>query len=222
MIVDEFTGRLMVGRRYSDGLHQAIEAKEGVKVGRESQTCHDNPSELLQDVPQAGRDDGQWPRRRRRNSRRSTDSRSSCPHERRHDPRGQPRRHISDHHGEVRGGCRRDRGGPRRGTPGACGNYFIGALSASASFSRCGNFTTVLNAKHHEREAQIVAQAGHLGAVTWPRTWRARHRHPAGGNPDFLAGGLQGSKNGDSETKRRSTRSFWSSIGSSAALRGKR
>lgn len=38
LIVDEFTGRLMVGRRYSDGLHQAIEAKEGVKVGRESQT----------------------------------------------------------------------------------------------------------------------------------------------------------------------------------------
>ncbi|NLB84405.1 MAG: preprotein translocase subunit SecA, partial [Synergistaceae bacterium] len=38
LIVDEFTGRLMTGRRYSDGLHQAIEAKEGVKVGRESQT----------------------------------------------------------------------------------------------------------------------------------------------------------------------------------------
>ncbi len=38
VIVDEFTGRLMFGRRYSDGLHQAIEAKEGVKVARESQT----------------------------------------------------------------------------------------------------------------------------------------------------------------------------------------
>ena len=38
IIVDEFTGRLMVGRRYSDGLHQAIEAKEGVKIQRESQT----------------------------------------------------------------------------------------------------------------------------------------------------------------------------------------
>ena len=38
IIVDEFTGRLMVGRRYSDGLHQAIEAKEGVKVERESRT----------------------------------------------------------------------------------------------------------------------------------------------------------------------------------------
>ena len=38
IIVDEFTGRLMFGRRYSDGLHQAIEAKEGVKIERESQT----------------------------------------------------------------------------------------------------------------------------------------------------------------------------------------
>ncbi|WP_244833672.1 preprotein translocase subunit SecA [Clostridium sp. BJN0001] len=38
MIVDEFTGRLMEGRRYSDGLHQAIEAKEGVKIARESKT----------------------------------------------------------------------------------------------------------------------------------------------------------------------------------------
>ncbi len=38
MIVDEFTGRIMEGRRYSDGLHQAIEAKEGVKIERESQT----------------------------------------------------------------------------------------------------------------------------------------------------------------------------------------
>ena len=38
IIVDEFTGRLMIGRRYSEGLHQAIEAKEGVKIEKESQT----------------------------------------------------------------------------------------------------------------------------------------------------------------------------------------
>ena len=38
LIVDEFTGRIMIGRRYSDGLHQAIEAKEGVEVKRESKT----------------------------------------------------------------------------------------------------------------------------------------------------------------------------------------
>ena len=38
VIVDEFTGRLMPGRRWSDGLHQAIEAKEGLQVARENQT----------------------------------------------------------------------------------------------------------------------------------------------------------------------------------------
>ena len=38
MIVDEFTGRLMAGRRWSDGLHQAVEAKEGVKIENETQT----------------------------------------------------------------------------------------------------------------------------------------------------------------------------------------
>src|SRR6185295_11882073 len=38
VIVDEFTGRLMPGRRWSDGLHQAVEAKEGVKIERENQT----------------------------------------------------------------------------------------------------------------------------------------------------------------------------------------
>jgi len=38
IIVDEFTGRLMPGRRWSDGLHQAVEAKEGVKVAEENQT----------------------------------------------------------------------------------------------------------------------------------------------------------------------------------------
>ncbi len=50
LIVDEFTGRIMPGRRYSDGLHQAIEAKEHVKVKREQDSCHDYIPELLQQV----------------------------------------------------------------------------------------------------------------------------------------------------------------------------
>ncbi len=48
IIVDEFTGRLMPGRRWSDGLHQAIEAKEGVKIQRENQNAgHHHLPELL-------------------------------------------------------------------------------------------------------------------------------------------------------------------------------
>ena len=57
VIVDEFTGRLMAGRRYSDGLHQAIEAKEGIEVQNEHDSCNDHLPELLPDVSQAGRYD---------------------------------------------------------------------------------------------------------------------------------------------------------------------
>ena len=59
IIVDEFTGRMMMGRRYSEGLHQAIEAKEGVKVARESQdTGDDHIPELFPHVREAVRHDG--------------------------------------------------------------------------------------------------------------------------------------------------------------------
>ena len=57
-IVDEQTGRILDGRRYSDGLHQAIEAKEHVKVEAATQTfATDHAAELLPHVPQAGRHD---------------------------------------------------------------------------------------------------------------------------------------------------------------------
>ena len=58
IIVDEFTGRLMPGRRWSDGLHQAVEAKEGVEIQRENQTLRlDHLPELLPHVRQARRHD---------------------------------------------------------------------------------------------------------------------------------------------------------------------
>ncbi len=58
VIVDEFTGRLMPGRRWSEGLHQAVEAKEGVKVEpRIGHLCNDNHSELLPHVRKISRDD---------------------------------------------------------------------------------------------------------------------------------------------------------------------
>ena len=58
VIVDEFTGRLMPGRRWTEGLHQAIEAKEGLRVQREKRDArHDHVPELLPPVRQAGRHD---------------------------------------------------------------------------------------------------------------------------------------------------------------------
>ena len=73
VIVDEFTGRLMFGRRYSDGLHQAIEAKESVLVqfGIED-TGNDNAAELLQNVSEAGGYDRYGEDRGRANSEIST------------------------------------------------------------------------------------------------------------------------------------------------------
>ena len=56
-IVDEQTGRIMEGRRYSDGLHQAIEAKEGVKVEAATRLCHHYITELFPYVPQTIRYD---------------------------------------------------------------------------------------------------------------------------------------------------------------------
>ena len=59
IIVDEFTGRTMPGRRWSDGLHQAIEAKENVPIQNENQTlANHNLSELLPPLCKAGRYDG--------------------------------------------------------------------------------------------------------------------------------------------------------------------
>ena len=54
VIVDEFTGRLMAGRRWSDGLHQAVEAKEHVKIRARTRRSRRSRSELLPDVREAG------------------------------------------------------------------------------------------------------------------------------------------------------------------------
>ncbi len=67
VIVDEFTGRLMPGRRYSEGLHQALEAKEGVKIERENQTLATITFQnYFQNVREAGRNDGHSRNRGRR------------------------------------------------------------------------------------------------------------------------------------------------------------
>ena len=66
IIVDDFTGRLMPGRRYSDGLHEAIEAKEGVTIQtRNDHRRHHHPAKLLPPVRQIGRHDRYGPHRRR-------------------------------------------------------------------------------------------------------------------------------------------------------------
>ncbi len=105
VIVDEFTGRLMVGRRYSDGLHQAIEAKEGVKVERESKR-HDRH----------GQDRGGGVQRHLQAGRRHH------PHQPAHDPQRHERRRVRHDEGQVRRHHRRDRQAPRHRPAGAGGH----------------------------------------------------------------------------------------------------
>ena len=104
IIVDEFTGRTMPGRRWSDGLHQAIEAKEGVRVREENQTVasitFQNYFRMYGKLAgMTGTADTEAP-----SSSRSTGSRSSwCPDAPPDGPQGRARLRLPDAEGQVRG-----------------------------------------------------------------------------------------------------------------------
>ena len=169
VIVDEFTGRLMEGRRYSEGLHEAIEAKEGIRVRGESQTfatitiqnyfrlypklagmtgtALTEAEEFYQDL-QARSD--------------------PHPHAPADGPPGQPRPRLQDRARQVPRRGRGDQGNARGGPPDPGRHRLhreVGRASQDARRAQ-GCRTRVLNAKQHEREASIVAQAGQHGAVT--------------------------------------------------------
>ena len=192
VIVDEFTGRLMIGRRYSDGLHQAIEAKEHVKVNRESQK--------------------RWPPSRFRTISACTKKISGMTGTAKTEeeefqgiynldvvqiPTNMPmiRNDMNDVvyknqkakflsvAGEI---VRRH----QTGQPLLVGtvNVETSELVSTKLIQRHGIKHEVLNAKNHEKEAEIVAQAGSVGAVTIATNMAGRGTDILlGGNPDFLA-----------------------------------
>ena len=190
IIVDEFTGRLMMGRRYNDGLHQAIEAKEGVKVAHESKTLatitfqnyfrlynklsgmtgtamteEDEFKEIYKlDVIQV--------------------------------PTNRPVQRI-DHSDQV---YRTEKGKfeavidqivecNKKGQPVLVGTVSIEKSEILSSLlKKKGIKHNVLNAKQHEKEAEIVAQAGKLGAVTIATNMAGRGTDIIlGGNAEFQA-----------------------------------
>jgi len=116
IIVDEFTGRLMFGRRYSDGLHQAIEAKEGVRIERESQTLatitFQNYFRMYKKLAgmtgTAKTEEEEFPQHLRHGRRGNPDAQAD-------DPRGLPGRGVQDAGGQVPGVDRGNRGMPRQG-----------------------------------------------------------------------------------------------------------
>ncbi|MDD2649059.1 MAG: preprotein translocase subunit SecA [Eubacteriales bacterium] len=190
IIVDEFTGRLMVGRRYSDGLHQAIEAKEHVKVERESKTLatitFQNYFRMYKKL--SGMTGTAKTEEQEFQSIYSLDVVQI--------PTNKPmiRKDMNDmvyrtEAGKFRAVVQEIKRRHATGQP-----ILVGTVSVEKSellstmLDREGIDHTVLNAKHHEREAEIVAQAGHFGAVTIATNMAGRGTDILlGGNPEFLA-----------------------------------
>jgi len=190
VIVDEFTGRLMVGRRYSDGLHQAIEAKERVKVGRESQTL---ATITLQNYF------------RMYHKLAGMTGTAATEAEEFREIYGLQVVTIPTHRKMVRQDCpdviygtMLEKFGAvaddveechKRGQPVLVGTTSIENSERVSKLLKARKVPhQVLNAKHHEKEAHIVAQAGHLGAVTVATNMAGRGTDiMLGGNPEFLA-----------------------------------
>ena len=190
LIVDSFTGRLMPGRRYSDGLHQAIEAKEHVDVQSENQTIatitFQNYFRMYKKLSgmtgTAMTEEDEF--------------RQIYALDVVEVPTNKPMIRI-DHNdavystvaSKVRAIVRQIRECHEKGQPVLVGTVSIErSEELSKVLRREGIPHNVLNAKQHEREAEIVAQAGSYGAVTISTNMAGRGTDiMLGGNPEFLA-----------------------------------
>ncbi len=168
IIVDEFTGRLMPGRRYSHGLHQALEAKEGVPVQRESRTLatitFQNYFRLYRKLAgmtgTAKTEEEEFESIYRTRVLQIPTHRPMI----RNDHPDAIYRTVAAKFAAV---ARVVKENYERGQPTLIGTVSIEKSEAlSAILSRDGIPHQVLNAKHHEREAEIVAHAGERGTVT--------------------------------------------------------
>ena len=190
MIVDAFTGRLMPGRRYSDGLHQAIEAKEGVSVQKENKTLatitFQNYFRMYKKLSgmtgTAMTEENEF--------------REIYQLDVVEVPTNKPM--IRKDHddavyktiaGKYRAVIRQVRECYDRGQPVLVGTVSIDKSELlSALLKKAGIPHTVLNAKFHAREAEIVAQAGKAGAVTISTNMAGRGTDiMLGGNPEYMA-----------------------------------
>ena len=190
IIVDEFTGRMMYGRRFSDGLHQAIEAKEGVKIERENKTLATitfqnyfrmyNKLSGMTGTALTEQDE----------------FREIYGLDVVEVPTNKPMIRIDypdivykSINGKYSAIVDQVKACNAKGQPVLVGTV---SIEKSEELSRRlmseGIKHTVLNAKYHEKEAEIVAQAGKLGAVTISTNMAGRGTDiMLGGNPEFLA-----------------------------------
>ncbi len=190
IIVDEFTGRLMLGRRYSEGLHQAIEAKERVEVQRENKTLatitFQNYFRLYEKL--SGMTGTALTEEEEFTSIYNLDIIEV--------PTNKPVIRIDspdvvykNEAGKNRAIIRQIIECHEKGQPVLVGTVSIEKSEyLSGLLKRQGVPHNVLNAKHHEKEAEIVAQAGKLGAVTIATNMAGRGTDiMLGGNAEYLA-----------------------------------
>jgi preprotein translocase subunit SecA len=190
IIVDEFTGRKMPGRRWSDGLHQAVEAKEGVEIQEENQTLatisYQNFFRIYKKLAgMTGTADTEAEEFHKIYKLDVTVVPTNRPMQR------------TDHHdvvyknekGKFRALVNEIEECHKRGQPVLVGTVSVEKSEVVASLLRKRNIPhAVLNAKQHEREAFVVAQAGKKGAVTISTNMAGRGTDIIlGGNPEFLA-----------------------------------
>ena len=190
VIVDEFTGRLMVGRRYSDGLHQAIEAKEHVKVQRESKTLATITfqnyfrmySKLSGMTGTAKTEEEEFKGIYKLDVVQIPTNRPMI----RKDMNDLVYRTQKGKFSQVIEEIERRH---KTGQPILVGTVSVEVSEMLSKMLRMrGIEHVVLNAKYHAREAEIVAQAGHFGAVTIATNMAGRGTDILlGGNPEFLA-----------------------------------
>ncbi|HLO03623.1 MAG TPA: preprotein translocase subunit SecA [Symbiobacteriaceae bacterium] len=190
IIVDEFTGRLMQGRRWSDGLHQAVEAKEGVKIEQETQTLatvtFQNYFRMYDKL--AGMTGTALTEEEEFRKIYNLDSISI--------PTNKPLLRIDNPDvvyktlkAKFKAVAEDVVERHKNGQPVLVGTVSIEKSEyLSALLKQRGVKHEVLNAKHHEREAEIVAQAGRFGAVTIATNMAGRGTDILlGGNPESQA-----------------------------------
>jgi len=190
MIVDEFTGRIMSGRRYSDGLHQAIEAKENVNVQRESQTLAtitiQNFFRLYKKL--SGMTGTAQTEEEEFQTIYNLDViviPTNVPVQR----VDNPDTILKNELGKISAIINQVVECHEKGQPVLVGTISIEkSEEISRELKKRGVKHEVLNAKHHEKEAEIVAQAGKLGAVTIATNMAGRGTDiTLGGNSEFMA-----------------------------------
>ena len=190
IIVDEFTGRLMYGRRYSDGLHQAIEAKEHVEVARESKTLatitFQNYFRLYNKL--SGMTGTAMTEEEEFGTIYALDI-VEIPTNRPVARIDHPDVVYKNEAGKFRAVVNQIDECHKKGQPVLVGTISIEkSEELSALLKKRGIPHKVLNAKFHEKEAEIVAQAGKLGAVTVATNMAGRGTDiMLGGNAEYLA-----------------------------------